>query len=408
MTEYNFDRINNRRGTNSYKWDSTSDPDVLPMWVADMDFQTCPAIVEALQRRVAQGIFGYTHVPDSYYDAVTGWFSSRHGWNFSREWMIYTSGVVPALSAVIKALAAPGDKVLVQTPVYNCFFSSIRNNGCEIVTSSLVREKLNGCPGNATGNLSGNFTYRIDFDDLEKKAADPAVKLMLLCNPHNPAGRVWTVQELSIIGEICLRNGVTVVSDEIHCELVYPGHTYTPFASVSEEFLKHSVTCISPSKAFNTAGLQIANIIAWDLDFRRRIDKAININEVCDVNPFGIEATVAAYTEGGEWLAQLLTYLKGNYDCFREYCAANLPDFPVAELEGTYLVWMDCGKLGMPSEKLEEDLVSEVKLWLNAGTMYGADSDGFMRWNIACPRPVMLEGLERFRKFVEGHIACGK
>lgn len=238
------------------------------MWVADMDFHTAPAIVDALRCRVEHGIFGYTRVPDSYYDAVTDWFSRRHGWEIDREWMIYTSGVVPAVSAIIKALTQPGDKVLVQTPVYNCFFSSIRNNGCEIVSSPLQKE---------------GGTYHMDFDDLERKAADEKVKVMLLCNPHNPAGRVWTREELMRVGEICLRHGVTVVSDEIHCELVFPGHVYIPFASLSDKFLRHSVTCLSPSKAFNMAGLQIANIICADGDMRRKIDKAININEVCDV-----------------------------------------------------------------------------------------------------------------------------
>lgn len=385
--KYDFDQINNRRGTCSYKWDSASDPDVLPMWVADMDFQTAPVIVEALQKRIAQGIYGYTHVPDEYYESVISWFKRRHGWSFCRDWMIYIPGIVPALSAIVKALTVPGDKVLIQTPVYNCFFSSIRNNGCEMVSNALVRD--------------GN-TFRIDFDDLEKKASDPGVKLMILCNPHNPAGRVWTREELTRIGEICIRNEVTVLADEIHCELVYPGHEYTPFASVSDEFLRHSVTCISPSKAFNIAGLQIANMVIPDPEMRRKIDKAVNVNEVCDVNPLGVIATMAAYDKGEDWLLQLIDYLKGNFECFRKYCAENLPDFPAMELEGTYLVWMDCSKLGMTSRQLEADLISEAKLWLNEGAMYGSDGEGFMRWNIACPRSVMLDGLERFRRFVNG------
>lgn len=380
--KYDFDTVIDRRGTGSYKWDTAVRPDVLPMWVADMDFRTAPAIIGALQRRVAHGIFGYTRVPDAYYDAVTGWFSRRHGWTFDRDWIIYTSGVVPAISAIIKALAAPGDKVLVQSPVYNCFFSSIRNNGCEIVSSPLIYV---------------DNTYRMDFEDLERKASDPAVKLMLLCNPHNPAGRVWTREELVRLGEICIRNGVTVVSDEIHCELVYPGHKYVPFALISDEFLRHSVTCVSPSKSYNIAGLQIANIISADADVRQRIDKAININEVCDVNPFGVVATVAAYNEGEEWLAQLTEYLWGNYKFMKEFCRANLPQFPLAQLEGTYLVWMDCRYAGCSSEELEKCLVEEARLWLNAGTMYGAESEGFMRWNIACPRSVLMDGLERFR-----------
>lgn len=382
--KYDFDKTIDRRATNSYKWDSAPEG-VLPMWVADMDFRTAPAIIDALQKRVAHGIFGYTRVPDAYYDAVTSWFSRRHGWDIDREWIIYTSGVVPAVSAVIKALTVPGDKVIVQTPVYNCFFSSIRNNGCEIVSNPLRRTA---------------DTYEMDFDALERCAADPRAKVMLLCNPHNPAGRVWTPDELTRLGNICLRNGVTVVADEIHCELVYQGFKYTPFASLSDAFLHRSVTCVSPSKAFNIAGLQIANIVAFDNDLRSRIDKAININEVCDVNPFGVAATIAAYNEGEEWLNQLVDYLHGNYEAMVEFCQRELPEFPITRLEGTYLVWMDCSSLGMPSDALEHALLDDARLWLNAGTMYGAEGEGYMRWNIACPRSVMLDGLNRFLNFV--------
>ena len=382
--KYDFDKTIDRRATNSYKWDNAPEG-VLPMWVADMDFRTAPAIIDALQKRVAHGIFGYTRVPDAYYGAVTSWFSRRHGWDIDREWIIYTSGVVPAVSAVIKALTVPGDKVIVQTPVYNCFFSSIRNNGCEIVSNPLRRTA---------------DTYEMDFDALERCAADPRTKVMLLCNPHNPAGRVWTPDELTRLGNICLRNGVTVVADEIHCELVYQGFKYTPFASLSDAFLHRSVTCVSPSKAFNIAGLQIANIVAFDNDLRSRIDKAININEVCDVNPFGVAATIAAYNEGEEWLNQLVDYLHGNYEAMAEFCRRELPEFPITRLEGTYLVWMDCSSLGMPSDALEHALLDDARLWLNAGTMYGAEGEGYMRWNIACPRSVMLDGLNRFLNFV--------
>lgn len=382
--KYDFDKTIDRRATNSYKWDSAPEG-VLPMWVADMDFRTAPAIIDALQKRVAHGIFGYTRVPDAYYDAVTSWFSRRHGWDIDREWIIYTSGVVPAVSAVIKALTVPGDKVIVQTPVYNCFFSSIRNNGCEIVSNPLRRTA---------------DTYKMDVDALERCAADPRTKVMLLCNPHNPAGRVWTPDELTRLGNICLRNGVTVVADEIHCELVYQGFKYTPFASLSDAFLHRSVTCVSPSKAFNIAGLQIANIVAFDNDLRSRIDKAININEVCDVNPFGVAATIAAYNEGEEWLNQLVDYLHGNYEAMAEFCRRELAEFPITRLEGTYLVWMDCSSLGMSSDALEHALLDDARLWLNAGTMYGAEGEGYMRWNIACPRSVMLDGLNRFLNFV--------
>ncbi|WP_455669778.1 MalY/PatB family protein [Phocaeicola sp.] len=381
--KYNFDEIVPRRGTNSYKWDSAQAEDVLPMWVADMDFRTAPPVVEALRKRVKHGIFGYTKVPSAYYEAVINWFARRHGWKIEKDWMIYTSGVVPALSAVIKALTVPGDRVLVQTPVYNCFFSSIRNNGCDVVASPLVY---------------ADGTYRIDFEKLEKRVSDPRVKLMLLCNPHNPAGRVWTRQELTRIGEVCFRHDVRVVADEIHCELVFPGHTYTPFASISKDFLMNSITCISPSKAFNLAGLQIANIVSADENMRMKIDKAININEVCDVNPFGVEALIAAYNEGEEWLEELNHYLLANYNYLKVYFMEYLPQFPVVMLEGTYLVWVDCKVLGKSSKEIVTALLEKEKIWVNEGSMYGEAGEGFIRINIACPRQVLTDGLERLKR----------
>lgn len=379
--KYDFDEIIPRRGTNSYKWDSEADPDVLPLWVADMDFRTAPAITEALTARASQGIFGYTRVPDSYYRAVCDWFCARHGWTINPDAVIYTSGVVPAVSAIIKALTEPGDKVLVQTPVYNCFFSSIRNNGCVIDESPLIYSGL---------------TYTMDFSDLERRAADPAVKLMLLCNPHNPAGRVWTRDELVRVRDICRRHNVRVVSDEIHCELTMPGFVYTPYATVDPG----AIVCVSPSKAFNLAGLQIANIVCPDADTRRLIDRAINDNEVCDVNPFGVIATEAAYRHGADWLAQLIGYIWDNYRFMQDFCRDALPALPLTRLEGTYLVWMDCRALPFTSDELERRLLAEAKLWLNAGTMYGAAGEGFMRWNIACPHAVLAEGLNRFADFV--------
>ena len=381
--KYDFDEIIPRRGTNSYKWDSARDADILPMWVADMDFRTAPPVVEALRKRAEHGIFGYVRVPDAYYAAVTNWFARRHDWQIEKEWIIYTTGVVPALSAVIKALTVPGDKVMVQTPVYNCFFSSIRNNGCGMIANPLIYR---------------NGTYQIDFADLEQKAADPSVKVLLLCNPHNPAGRVWTKQELTRIGDICIRNNVWVIADEIHCELVFPGHTYIPFASISQEFLMHSVTCTSPSKAFNLAGLQIANIISADTDIRIKIDKAINVNEVCDVNPFGVEALMAAYNDSEEWLEELKQYLFANYNYLRAYFAECLPKFPVSMLEGTYLVWVDCSVLNQSSDKIVKTLLEKEKLWVNEGGLYGEAGEGFIRINIACPRQQLIEGLNRLRR----------
>lgn len=386
--KYNFDEIVSRRHTCSYKWDSapSGEKEVLPLWVADMDFRTAPVIVEALERRVRHGIFGYVRVPDAYYESVARWFARRHGWKMETDWIIYTSGVVPAISAVIKALTVPGDGVVVQTPVYNCFFSSIRNNGCRVVPNPLIYE---------------NRTYRIDFEDLDRKTADPGVRLLLLCNPHNPAGRVWTREELVRIGEICQKHGVRVIADEIHCELVFPGHEYVPFASTGENQLRNSVTCVSPSKAFNLAGLQIASIISCDRAVRERIDRAININEVCDVNPFGVEATIAAYGGGEDWLLQLLDYLKGNYDLLCDFFKTYLPQIPVTSLEGTYLVWTDCRAFHLPSDVLQELLLEETGLWLNSGTLYGAEGEGFLRWNIACPRVVLHDALTRFLHFVQ-------
>lgn len=386
MVKFDFDEIVDRRNTGSEKWDGGNVEGVLPMWVADMDFRTAPCVIEALRSRVGHGVFGYEHVPDSYYDALVGWFSRRHGWLMKREWVIYTSGVVPAVSAIIKAMTSPGDKVLVQTPVYNCFFSSIRNNGCLLEDNRLVY---------------ADGTYTIDFEDFERKAADPSVKVFLLCNPHNPAGRVWTSDELRRMGDICLKHNVFVISDEIHCDLVMPGYKYTPFASLSEEFLMNLATCTAPTKTFNIAGLQIANITAADDSVRRRIDKAININEVCDVGVFGVTALMAAYTGGEEWLDQLICYIKGNYDSLRDFLASNIPQIQAVRLEGTYLVWLDCSVLGKSSETITGELLSQKKLWLNSAGMYGEQERPFVRMNIACPRSVMLKGLQLLADYVK-------
>ncbi|MBQ6747390.1 MAG: pyridoxal phosphate-dependent aminotransferase [Bacteroidaceae bacterium] len=380
--KYDFDQIVERRGSGCYKWDDVA-TGVIPMWIADMDFQTAPFVIEALRKRVEHGIFGYTRVPDSYYDAVVNWFQKRHRWsNLQKEWILYTSGVVPALSVVIKAFTQPGDQVIVQTPVYNCFFSSIRNNGCEIVENKLVYN---------------NHTYQMDFEDLECKAADPKAKLLLLCNPHNPAGRVWTIEELKQLGDICIRHNVLVVSDEIHCEFVYPGHRFIPFASISETLQHHSITCNAPSKAFNIAGLQIANIISDNADYRQKIDRAININEVCDVNPFGVVALQAAYTnEGKEWLCQLNEYLYANYTYLKECFELEIPQFPITKLEGTYLAWVDCSALPHSSEQIAEHLKTHFQVQVNEGRMYG--DDRFIRINLACPRQRLEEGLKRIVK----------
>mgnify|MGYP004475718017 FL=1 len=381
--EYDFSRPTERRGTDSYKWDSAPETDIIPLWVADMDFETFPAITEALQRRVAHGIFGYTRVPEAYYEAVCNWFGKRHGWHINREDIIYTSGVVPAVSAVIKALTLPGDQVIVQGPVYNCFFSSIRNNGCETVSNSLIYNKE-------------ELRYEIDFDDLERKLAHERARLMLICNPHNPGGRVWTRDELTRMAELCHKYGVRVVSDEIHCELTLYDNEYVPFGSLPDELSRDSITCCSPSKAFNTAGLQIANIVCRDAEVRNRIDRAININEVCDVNPFGVIALQAAYSdEGYEWLTQLRAYISSNYDLLRERFARELPKCKVMRMEGTYLAWIDCSELHISSDEIEEMLMHENKVWVNAGSMYGTEGAAFIRINMACTSELLNEGITR-------------
>lgn len=380
--KYDFDTLIPRQGTHSYKWDTPEARDALPMWVADMDFLAAPPILEALQKRVAHGIFGYTRIPPECGEAVAGWFARRHGWELDPASIVYTTAVVPALSAVIRALAGPGDKVLVQTPVYNCFFSSIRNMGCFVEENRLIYRE---------------GRYFIDFEDLENKTADPAVKLLLLCNPHNPVGRVWSRDELIEIERICRKNDVFVVADEIHNEIVFPGFRYTPYASLSNEAARCSVTCVSPSKAFNLAGLQIACIVAADPEIRQRIDKAVNMHEVCDVNAFAPAALMAAYNEAEGWLEELIAYLEGNYRALEQFMSIHLPLYPVVPLEGTYLAWIDCSASGASGDAVARRLLDEAGLLVNPGSMYGEAGTAFIRLNLACPRSRLVEGLEKLK-----------
>jgi cystathionine beta-lyase len=381
MSTFDFDTVINRRGTNSYKWDIVKEEDVIPLWVADMDFKAAPTILEALKKRVEHGVFGYTLVPDSYYEAIINWFARRHNWQIDRSWIIYTTGVVPAVSCAIKALTLPGEKVLIQTPDYNCFFSSIKNNGCEVAENELVRR---------------GDSYEVDFEDFERQCADEKTTVFLLCNPHNPAGRVWTKEELERMNDICLTYGVRVISDEIHCELVMPGHRFTPFAAISDACRDNSVVLNSPTKAFNIAGLQIANIICADPAMRRRIDRAVNINEVCDVNPFGVVALQAAYNESEEWLDSLNHYIWGNYLALKEFIAKELPRLEVTRLEGTYLAWVDIKATGLTSDEAYGKLMKEGRVYVNSGTMYGRRAgEGYLRINLACPRATLLEGMKR-------------
>lgn len=381
MENYNFDEIVNRRGTNCVKWDVENEDGIIPMWVADMDFPAAPAIRKVVEARAKHGVYGYTIVPDSYYRAITSWFKRRHGWTIDKEWIIYTTGVIPAISAAIKALTMPGEQVLIQTPVYNCFFSSIKNQGCQILVNPLKR--------------NGN-SYVVDWDDFERKCADEKTTVFLLCNPHNPSGRVWTKAELARMNEICLRHRVAVVSDEIHCELVMPGNKFTPFAAVNEDCKTNGVTLNSPTKNFNIAGLQIANIVCANPVWRRRIGRAINIFEVCDVNPFGPVALEAAYNDSENWMDELNEYLFANYQLLCDTFAKELPQYEVMRLEGTYLVWVDVRPSGLTSDEVTEKLLKEGRVQVNSGTMYGQTTgEGYIRINIACPRATLIEGLKR-------------
>lgn len=378
--KYDFDESVVRRGTNCVKWDESPVADVIPMWVADMDFRVAPAIQKALEQRVAHGVFGYNIVPESYYEAIISWFRRRHQWEVERSSILYTIAVVPAMSCVIKALTMPGEKVLILSPAYNCFFSSIKNNGCEVLESPL---------------FTLHSSFKVDWADFEAKCADEKTTLFLLCNPHNPCGRVWTREELQRMYDICHRHGVTVVSDEIHCELIMPGYEFVPFGTITDD----CVVMNSPSKNFNTAGLQIANIITKNPSWRRRIDRAININEVCDVNPFGIVALEAAYNESEEWLDELNQYLWDNYTFLCDFIGKNLPQLKVTRLEGTYLVWVDHSALGISTDEYFNRLLNDGHVWVSPGTMYGAQTgEGYIRINIACPRSQLMEALQRIEE----------
>ena len=376
--KYDFDKVVPRRGTNSYKWDLVKQDDVIPLWVADMDFAVAPPIQEALRKRMEHPVFGYTLVPNSYYEAVINWFDRRHNWHIEKDWILYTSGVVPAVSCAIKAFTLPGEKVLLQTPAYNCFFSSIRNQGCEVLENELVRE---------------GDTYRIDFDDFERKCADEKTTVFLLCNPHNPCGRVWTKEELQRMADICRKHHVKVISDEIHCEIIMPGYHFTPCALVDED---NSVTLNSPSKNFNIAGLQIANIICKNDEWRRRIDRVINIYEVCDVNPFGVIALQAAYNECGDWIDEMNQYVWDNYQYLKRFVLDELPQIQVIRMEGTYLAWLDIMCYELSSDEATQQLLHDGRVFVSSGTLYGKKAgEGYLRLNLACPRETLKQGLVR-------------
>jgi cystathionine beta-lyase len=385
MSAYCFDKVIERRGTGCVKWDE-SEEGIIPLWVADMDFPVAPAIQEAIRQRANHPVFGYTLVQEDYYEAIISWFHRRHRWTIAREHILYTIGVVPAMSVAIKALTMPGEKVLILSPDYNCFFSSVKNNGCEVVESVLQYR-------------SNTNRFEVDWADFEEKCKDEKCTVFLLCNPHNPTGRVWNREELQRMTDICQRYQVRIVSDEIHCELTMPGFTFCPMGTVDST----AVILNSPSKSFNIAGLQIANIICTDAPTRRRLDRAININEVCDVNPFGPVALMAAYNESEQWIDELNKYLWHNYTILCDFIKEKIPQWKVMPLEGTYLVWVDVSAAcGNSVATYCERIKQKCKVWLNPGTMYGPTSgEGYLRINIACPQSTLLEALNRLIKYEE-------
>ena len=378
---YDFDRIIPRLNTNSLKWDK-EDASLLPMWVADMDFEVPQPVIDAMIARVNHGIFGYSLPPASYYEAIVNWQRKRHNWQANAEWLVHCPGIVPGLHFLVQAFTEPGDKVLIQTPVYYPFISAPTKNSREIVANSLTFQQ-------------GRYT--IDFEDLEKKASDPKVKLFILCSPHNPVGRVWTKDELIRIGNICLRHNVLVISDEIHADLVYRRYEHTPFAAISPEFANNSITCVAPSKTFNLAGLQTSSLIIPNKAVRDVYSKFLDNIGIMRPNAFGIVATQAAFNHGEEWLEQLIDYLQGNLDFLKDYLVQNIPMIKVIEPEATYLLWLDCRLLGLEPVKLHEFILKDAKVFLDEGYIFGEEGNGFERINIACPRATLAEGLNRIR-----------
>lgn len=384
---FEFDKLPNRIGTRSVKWDE-AEQDVLPLWVADMDFGTAPCVRNAVERRAQHPCYGYTLVPEAYYDAIRRWFGERHGWSIGREQILYTTGVIPAIAAILRAYCQTGDHVVMMTPVYNCFYSCIRNAGATASTSTLRK----------TVDEEGTMQYTIDWDDLEERLQNERATVMLLCNPHNPVGRRWTEEELRKVATLCKRHNVLLISDEIHNELTRPGTGYVPMATVLTEEdrdLKWAV-CTSPSKAFNIAGLQNANIIVGDAELRRRIDRAINLNETCDVNPFGVEALIAAYNEGGAWLDALREYIWENYARACAYLKKEMPQLKIADLQATYLMWVDYGDVcSLRSSELRQRLMDEARIWMAEGEIYGPEGEHCLRINLATSHDLLEEALKR-------------
>ena len=384
-----FDTVPNRRGTNCFKYDFAREmgmpEDVLPLWVADMDFPTAPAVLERLHALAEHGIFGYTGVKDAYFSAVHNWYAQRFGWETQRSWLVTTPGVVFAIAIAIRAFTQKGDAILIQQPVYYPFANKVTENDRQLVVNPLVLK---------------NGRYEMDFADMERKIVDYHVKMLLLCSPHNPVGRVWTKEELLRVGEICQKHGVLVVSDEIHADFTYAGHTHRVYASVKTEFADFTITCTAPSKTFNLAGLQNSNIFIPNRQLRHAYKKELSACGCGGTNCMGMAACQAAYEAGADWLEQLKQYLAGNLAYIRQFLREKLPEIALIEPEGTYLVWLDLRKLGLTEQQQRQLIVQDAKLWLDTGTLFGQGGDGFERINIACPRATIKQAMQRLERAV--------
>ena len=380
---YDFSKLTNRFDSYSMKWDVA--PQVLPMWVADMDFETAPEIVEALHNRVNHKIFGYNIVPDEFFESIPHWWKKRHHFLIEKEWMMFCTGVVPAISSIVRKLTTVGENILIQAPVYNIFYNSILNNGRHVLSSDLIYD---------------GHEYTIDFEDLEKKLALPQTTMMILCNPHNPIGKIWSQETLKRIGDLCARHHVLVVSDEIHCDIIAPGREYIPFASVSKTNLNNSITCIAPTKAFNLAGLQSACIVVENEVIRQKVNRGINTDEVAEPNSFAITAAMSAFNYGEKWLDELNIYIQNNKQIACQYIEENLPMLHVVYSEATYLLWIDCSKVTDDSVELVEAIKKKTGLYLSDGYEYGENGKAFVRMNVACPQMRLMDGLKRLREGV--------
>jgi cystathionine beta-lyase len=386
---YNFDQVINRRNTHSYKWDQSEklfgDPDILPLWVADMDFESPPAVKAALEKRAAQGVYGYTIRTEGYINAVVSWFSKRHGWDIKPQWLTDSPGIVTSLSLAVELFSEPGAHVILQSPVYYPFYDVIRMNGREVAKNPLVIR-------------SGR--YEMDYAHLEELMKGGA-KLMLLCSPHNPGGRVWEREELVRLGELCQKYGVIVVSDEIHGDLAFPGSKHIPFASISPEFAQNSITLLAPTKTFNLPGLQSSVIVSANSELKRKLDYRIKTLSIHMMNFFIPDAIQAAYLESEEWLDELLVYLRGNTDYAIEYLAEHLPELKPMKPDGTYLLWVDCRALNLDVNGLKELMFKKARVAFTEGSVFGSEGEGYLRFNLACPRSILTEALERFTQAVK-------